>query len=66
MTTDRPLIRKIRDYIFGTFAFPLAFDVGGLFWLLYAIDRELVSSLIKILTLSNVTGRFSEGLPERT
>lgn len=23
-------------------AFPLAYDVGGLFWLLYAIDRELV------------------------
>lgn len=36
------MIRKIRDYIFGTFAFPLAFDVGGMFWLLYAIDRELV------------------------
>lgn len=39
---DRPLIRKIRDYVFGTFAFPLAFDVGGMFWLLFAIDRELV------------------------
>lgn len=39
---DRPLIRRIRDYIFGSIAFPLAFDVGGMFWLLYAIDRELV------------------------
>lgn len=42
-TGDRPFIRKIRDYVFGSFAFPLAFDVGGLFWVLYAIDRELVS-----------------------
>lgn len=42
-TKDRSLIRKIRDYVYGTFAFPLAFDVGGMFWLLYAIDRELVS-----------------------
>lgn len=39
---DRPLITKVRDYIFGSFAFPLAFDVGGMFWMLYAIDRELV------------------------
>lgn len=42
-TGDRPFIRKIRDYVFGSLAFPLAFDVGGLFWVLYAIDRELVS-----------------------
>lgn len=41
-TKDRPLIRKIRDYVYGTLAFPLAFDVGVMFWLLYAIDRELV------------------------
>lgn len=39
---ERPVVRKIRDYIFGSFAFPLAFDVGGMFWLLYGIDRELV------------------------
>lgn len=39
---DRPLIRKVRDYIFGSLAFPLVFDVGGMYWLLYAIDRELV------------------------
>lgn len=36
------MIRRVRDYIFGTFAFPLAFDVGIMFWLLYSIDRELV------------------------
>lgn len=45
-TKDRPVIRKIRDYVYGTFVFPLAFDVGGMFWLLYAIDRELVSVVI--------------------
>lgn len=45
-TKDRPVIRKIRDYVYGTFVFPLAFDVGGMFWLLYAIDRELVSVFI--------------------
>lgn len=39
---DRPLIRKIRDYLFGTLVFPLVFDVGGMFWLLYTVDRELV------------------------
>jgi hypothetical protein len=39
---DRPAIRRIRDYVFGSLAFPLVFDVGGMFWLLYAIDRELV------------------------
>lgn len=41
-TAGLPFIRKLRDYIFGSFAFPLAIDVGGLFWLLYAIDRALV------------------------
>lgn len=39
---DRPAIRKLRDYLFGSVVFPLVFDVGGMFWLLYAIDRELV------------------------
>ena len=28
--------------MFGSFIFPFVFDVGGMFWLLYAIDRELV------------------------
>lgn len=32
----------MRDFIFGSFAFPLSINVGGLFWLLYSIDRELV------------------------
>lgn len=36
------MIRKIRDYLFGALTFPLVFNVGGMFWLLYAVDRELV------------------------
>lgn len=39
---SRPLITKFRDYCFVSFAFPLTFDVAGMFWLLYQIDRELV------------------------
>lgn len=37
-----PTIRKVRDYIFATFACPLGTHVAFTFWTLYAIDRELV------------------------
>lgn len=37
-----PIIRKVKDYIFAAFAFPVAFNVGITFWSLFAIDRELV------------------------
>lgn len=37
-----PVIRKLKDYFFATLAFPLAFNVGGMFWLLMTIDRDLV------------------------
>lgn len=37
-----PMVRRIRDYIFATFAFPLGMNVTVLFWSLYSIDRELV------------------------
>lgn len=37
-----PLIRRVRDFIFATFAFPLAANVTVVFWLLHSIDRELV------------------------
>lgn len=40
--SKRPLIRRVRDYWFATFAFPLSIDVSGMFWLLYSIDREMV------------------------
>lgn len=38
----KPILRKIRDYLFAAFAVPLAINVSGMFWLLYAIDRKLV------------------------
>lgn len=37
-----PFIRKLRDYVFSTLAFPVALHVAITFWGLYAIDRELV------------------------
>jgi hypothetical protein len=37
-----PLIRKIKDYVLATLAFPVAMNVGTTFWGLWAIDRELV------------------------
>ncbi|XP_031629458.1 androgen-induced gene 1 protein-like isoform X2 [Contarinia nasturtii] len=35
-------LRKLKDYIFATFAFPLAMNVAISFWSIYAIDRELI------------------------
>lgn len=35
-------MRKIKDYFFASFAFPLAFDVAILFWSLFLIDRQTV------------------------
>lgn len=35
-------IRKFKDYIFATFAFPLAMNVAISFWAIYAVDRELI------------------------
>ncbi|XP_013110928.1 androgen-induced gene 1 protein isoform X1 [Stomoxys calcitrans] len=37
-----PMVRKIKDYLMTTFAFPIALHVGITFWGLYAVDRELV------------------------
>lgn len=37
-----PIIRRIKDYMFAAFAFPIAFNVGISFWTLFAINRELV------------------------
>lgn len=39
---SRPLIRKIRDYLFATFAYPFSMNVGILFHVLMIIDRNLV------------------------
>jgi len=37
-----PGVRKLKDYLMATLAFPVALNVGITFWSLYAIDRELV------------------------
>lgn len=37
-----PLVRRIKDFVFAAFAFPLAFNVGIMFWGLWFVDRELV------------------------
>lgn len=37
-----PLIRKLKDRLLATLAFPCAILVSITFWALYAVDRELV------------------------
>ncbi|KZC04567.1 Androgen-induced gene 1 protein [Dufourea novaeangliae] len=37
-----PFIRKLKDYTFASFSFPVAMFVGIVFWGLMAVDRELV------------------------
>ncbi|GBP46590.1 Androgen-induced gene 1 protein [Eumeta japonica] len=37
-----PLIRSIKDMTFAVFAFPGALYVATVFWLLYAINREII------------------------
>jgi len=37
-----PLIRKVKDFLLASLAFPIALNVGVTFWTLMAIDRELV------------------------
>jgi hypothetical protein len=40
----RSLFSRTKNYIFASLTFPLAFNVGGIFWLLFIIDRDLVVS----------------------
>ncbi|XP_047992345.1 androgen-induced gene 1 protein-like [Leguminivora glycinivorella] len=40
--STKPLIRRIKDTLFSTLAFPVAMFVGITFWGIYAIDRELI------------------------
>lgn len=35
-------LRKFKDYVFASFAFPLALNVAISFWSIYAVDRELI------------------------
>jgi hypothetical protein len=34
--------QKIKDYLFATTLFPASMFVGTSFWIIYAIDRELI------------------------
>lgn len=38
----KPLIRKIRDYLYATLSFPFCMNVGLMFHVLMNIDRNLV------------------------
>lgn len=40
--SEKPLIRRIKDVVFSSLAFPLATFVGVFFWAIYAVDRELI------------------------
>lgn len=35
-------LRKVRDYLFASMAFPLGIFVSTMFWFLYAINRQLI------------------------
>lgn len=48
---ERPLIRRVKDFIFAALAFPLSITVSFLFWSLYAVDRELVRIREKIIII---------------
>lgn len=39
---SKPIIRRIRDTMFSSLAFPVAMFVGVTFWAIYGIDRELI------------------------
>lgn len=38
----KSLLRQLRDYLFATFAFPIAHNVCISFWVIYLYDRELI------------------------
>ncbi|XP_013199392.1 androgen-dependent TFPI-regulating protein [Amyelois transitella] len=38
----KPLIRRVKDVMFSSLAFPLSIFVGTTFWGIYAVDRELI------------------------
>lgn len=39
---ERAYLQQVRDFLFGSLAFPLALFVGITFWGIWAVDRELV------------------------
>lgn len=40
--SEKPLIRRVKDLVFSSLAFPVSLFVGVTFWALYAVDRELI------------------------
>lgn len=40
--SEKPLIRRIKDTVFTSLAFPVSMFVGVSFWSIYALDRELI------------------------
>lgn len=40
--SNKPLIRRSKDILFTSLAFPLSLFVGITFWGIYAVDRELI------------------------
>ncbi|VVD01178.1 androgen-induced gene 1 protein-like [Leptidea sinapis] len=40
--SQKPLIRRLKDTIFSSLAFPISMFVGITFWGIYAVDRELI------------------------
>ncbi|ALC38213.1 CG11601 [Drosophila busckii] len=41
-TESKSVLRRTRDYIFATFAFPIAHNVCISFWVIYLYERELI------------------------
>jgi hypothetical protein len=35
-------VKQVKDYVFAVFAFPLSCFISSTFWIIYAIDRELI------------------------
>ncbi|CAG4952003.1 unnamed protein product [Colias eurytheme] len=42
MPSNKPFIRRLKDTVFSSLAFPLSMFVGITFWGIYAVDRELI------------------------
>ncbi|XP_014371278.2 androgen-induced gene 1 protein [Papilio machaon] len=40
--SHKPVLRRIKDTMFSTLAFPMALFVGVTFWGIYAVNRELI------------------------
>lgn len=39
---EMPFIRKFKDALFVSVTFPLSMFAGSIFWIIYAVNRELI------------------------